>query len=690
MDKTETLSFRCILLWLLILGLLAGLYLPSLDFDLFADDFGFYGHKELGSALVDYFLKGGRPSISPGGSTYFRPLSDYVWALKFALFGTGLDYYHAVAVLVHLINTVLVSVLARKLLGLNRVWSLCASLLFAVFWFNFEAVAWLAANDTAICTAFLLSAVLFSFRYVRQGGIGALFALSLSMLLAIASKEFALIMPFVVGLIWFLPFERPAKGARRRILIALAISSALVAGYMMLRHALAFRTEIPQSTFGFLLKTGHGLATLLWCPVGYGFIGVLSAMFILLSLFWIKTRVLALIVLAMLSPGFLQGPQMRYGYPASAAFALMLGVVLKAFGERPRPKIASALIGLLVALAGGTLYAFVKQDGPSPVFVLGGLALALALLLLGWRKGRLQASSVVGFVLVALIAAGHFGLAMDFPFPCKSGGKESRLAESIVAQLPPGNTPLTIVGTKSEFNVEGEAIGIGYARGIATIVTGRELRFDLAEDVLQKIAESPDTRLDNIVVIGQTDGQITRRDDVKTLFGARQASYLMPSPDMLSFAFNGPPDQSGARFAACDVDHKAVGRLEMIDNPLDTVAYDLISVGYLHPNQLPSQFAWLEWYGCGNESPLGRVVKKIEAGQATFLLRRQLDWLTARKVTRITTGFVDGDAIPFLGAMCIRKQPLVRKLRPESGLPTLKPAVDLQSLKRSGAVPNDN
>jgi len=296
----------------------------------------------------------------------------------------------------------------------------------------------------------------------------------------------------------------------------------------------------------------------------------------------------------------------------------------------------------------------------------------------------------MGFMLVALITAGHFGLAMGFPWECKAGGKQRRLARSIVAQLPDGNAPLTIVGTKSEFDVEGELVGINSARSFATLISGRELRFPLIEDVLQKIAECPDTRLDDLVVIGQADGQITRRDDVEALIRARQASYLTPQTETLSFAFNSPRDDRGTMFAACDIGQKTVGCLETRDSPLDTIAYDLVSVGFVRPNQLPSRNAWLEWYGQGNQQPLGRIEKKIEGGQATFMLRSRLDWLAAQKVIRITTGLVDGNAIPFLGAICIRKQPFVRKLQPEAGLPLLRPAVNLQSLKRSGAVSNDN
>jgi hypothetical protein len=366
----------------------------------------------------------------------------------------------------------------------------------------------------------------------------------------------------------------------------------------------------------------------------------------------------------------------------------MLTIVSKTFEEKPRPKIALPLIGLLVALAGGTFYAFVKQDGPSPAFVLGGLALALVLLLHGWRRGRLRASSVVGFMLVALSAAGHFGLAMDFPWVCRLGGKARCLAKSIVAQLPDGNAPLTIVATKPEFDQEGELVSIRHARPFALLLSGRELDFTLIEDVLQRIAEAPDTELSGHVVIGQIDGQISRRDDVEALLRARQASYLMPRPDTLSFAFNGPRDELGARFVACDIDRRTAGCLDTEDTPLDTVAYDLISVMFTQPTCLPSQYAWLEWYQERNGSPDGRAVKKIEGGQASFKLRQRLDWLSAKEVVLITTGLVDEDALPYLAAMRIRREPVVRNQGPGPPLP--KPVIDLQSLKRSGAIPNDN
>ncbi|HUT03590.1 MAG TPA: glycosyltransferase family 39 protein [bacterium] len=664
MGKTKALRFRHVWLWFLILGLLAVLYLPSLKFDFFGDDFVFYGYgdKELGDTLINSFFRGERPGLEPKVSRFFRPFADYVWALKFALFGTRIDYYHAVAVLIHLINTVLVFVFARRVLGLDRVWSQCASLLFAVFWFNFEAVAWLSANNATICTAFLLSAILFSVRYVRQGGVGALLALSLSMVLAIASKEFALVMPLVVGLIWFLPFERPVEGAKRRILIAVAISVALVAGYVVLRSALAFKTNIPQTTPSFLLRTVHGLLTILWCPVEYRFFGALGAIFVLLCVLQARTRILALLVLVLLSPAFLQGSANRHDYPASVAFALVLVLVLKTFEERPRSSITLLQIGLLVALACGTFYAFVMQGGQSVPFVLGGLVLALVLLLYGWRRGRLGGSSVAVFMLVALIAAGNLGLAMDFPWPFRLGGKARSLASTIIDQLPEGTEPLTIVATKLELVKDGEPIFIDHVRAFAVLLSGRELRFAPIDEMLDNIAECPDTRLDeHVIVIGQTDEKISSRDDIRALLKLRQASYRMPPPDMLSFAFNGTLDQSGARFAACDVDHKAVGCLEMRDNPVDTIAYDLISVGFLNPNQLPAQLAWLEWYQRGSQRPVGRAVREIEAGQAAFMLRRQIDWLTAREVTRITTGLVGEDGIPFLGAISIRKQPGKRR-----------------------------
>ncbi|MBN1592809.1 MAG: hypothetical protein JW941_06120 [Candidatus Coatesbacteria bacterium] len=263
--------------------------------------------------------------------------------------------------------------------------------------------------------AFYLSAVLFSVRYIRRGGIGSLLALSLSVLLALASKEFAMTMPIFIGLVLFLPFERPEEGTRGRILTALSISVALTVGYIVLRRALAFRTEFPQNTLSLLLKSAHGIFTILWSPLGYGLIGVLSALFVISCLFWARTRILALLVLLLLGPVFIQVPEMRNCYPASVPLSLMIATALRAFCERPRPKVAWYQAGLLIVLTCGILIAFVSQNGPSLPFVLGGLSLALILLAYGWRKGRIQASCLPSFALAAFIAASHFGLRWTFP-----------------------------------------------------------------------------------------------------------------------------------------------------------------------------------------------------------------------------------------------------------------------------------
>ncbi|MCD6327667.1 hypothetical protein J7M28_08950, partial [bacterium] len=286
---------------------------------------------------------------------------------------------------------------------------------------------------------------------------------------------------------------------------------------------------------------------------------------------------------------------------------------------------------------------------------------ALVLLLYAWRKGRLRASSVPSFMLVALIAASHFGLAMDFPWECKSGRRAMGPGGSLTSGLPDQTAPLEVLVTKPELLNEGAPVIAERVRALLKLPSGREIRFVLVEDMLEKIAESPNITLGDLVVIGQADGEITRRDDVEDLLKTKRNSYLIPRPDILSFAFNGPRGESGARFVTCAIDQKAVGGLETEDAPLDTAVYDLISVGFKQPNQLPSGSAWLEWYREGSQSPAGRAVKEIQAGQATFMLRHQLDWLAAGKVTRITTGLVDADAIPFLGAMCIRRQPSMRK-----------------------------
>ena len=693
MDDTTGFGFHNLWLWLLILALLATLYLPSLKFDLSCDDFCLYGRRDLGRAFVDYLLKGQRPGLTPDEYTHFRPLSVYLWGVNFALFGPRIGYYHAEAALICLLNMVLVFFVARKALRLDRTWSQCASLMFAVFWANFEAVGRLSANNTIICMTFMLSAVLFSVAYVRRGGISSLVGLTVSIVLAIASKEFALVMPFVLVLIWYLPFDRPLERAKKRSITAVIISAVLVACYWAVRSSLGFRGAIQQDSFTAPLRSGIELLAMLWCPKEHLFFGVLSAVFILLSLFERRTRVLALMLLALLSPALIRASEPRHEYPASVAFALLLALVLKGLEKRPYSKTTLFQAGLLAIMASGALHAFLMQKGPSIPIVMGALAAAIIILACARIRGSLAAPSFAPLILLSVIVAGNLGLAMDFPWQFTLGGKARSSATELIEQLPKGDepdAPLTIAVTNSVFIKDGRRIPVGYVRIFAVLLTGRDIDFIFIEDVLEKIASAPDTDISDLVVIGQLDGKIRRLTEVEGLLRLRQASYLELPPNILSFAFNAAPDESDRRFVACEVDGETVGCLDMRDEPLSSVSYDLVSVGFVRPNDLPTQTAWLEWYQPGSQSPAGRALKEINAGQATFLLRRDLHWLAAGRIGKITTGFVGEDAVDFLGAICIRAQPATRLKAPlESDRPRLRRALNKEALKRSGAIPGD-
>jgi hypothetical protein len=133
------------------------------------------------------------PVLHAGGGNY-APIHLLLTTLERQLFGDQVAAYHAVNVLVHALNAVL---LASVLLacGLGSAAALLGGLLFAVHPANVEAVAWIFQLKTNVALALSLGALLLLPR--RPGLATALFALGL---LTKASALFAL--PMAAALAW--------------------------------------------------------------------------------------------------------------------------------------------------------------------------------------------------------------------------------------------------------------------------------------------------------------------------------------------------------------------------------------------------------------------------------------------------------------------------------------------------------
>ena len=194
--ERRDLAWPTPVLWSAIL--LAALlpYLQTLKVGFLSDDFGLAAAVRQAAGPLDAMG-------SDAFRSFYRPLSLLLWWLGDHLWHGAPLGYHAVALLLHGLNALLVYALGRRLIG-SAYAGLMAALLFAVHPLHVEPVTWLAAGSDLLCATFSLLSLLAleaSLGAVSRRAKAALMAAALAaFLLALLSKEGALALPGVVAL----------------------------------------------------------------------------------------------------------------------------------------------------------------------------------------------------------------------------------------------------------------------------------------------------------------------------------------------------------------------------------------------------------------------------------------------------------------------------------------------------------
>ena len=143
----------------------------------------------------------------------WHPLTWIAHMADCQFFGLNPTGHHAVSVLLHAINAVLLFLLLNKATGFR--WrSLCVAGLFALHPLNVETVAWISERKSLLSMLFSLIAVAYYGWYVRtpeparaqkwRRYLAAVFFFALALL----SKPMAVTLPFVLLILDYWPFER--------------------------------------------------------------------------------------------------------------------------------------------------------------------------------------------------------------------------------------------------------------------------------------------------------------------------------------------------------------------------------------------------------------------------------------------------------------------------------------------------
>ncbi len=184
------------LLILPILGLIIGLYYQILEFDFlinFDDDLIILNSpefRELSWENIKFVFTNFREGL-------YHPITSLSWMLEIHFFGLDSHVMHHTNLILHLINTILIFVLGKKISGRIDV-GLITALLFGLHPMHVENVAWVSSRKDLMVTLFFLSSMV-SYSAFLNSKKRAQYALTfIFALLAMLSKASAVVLPLIL------------------------------------------------------------------------------------------------------------------------------------------------------------------------------------------------------------------------------------------------------------------------------------------------------------------------------------------------------------------------------------------------------------------------------------------------------------------------------------------------------------
>ena len=336
-----------------------------------SDDFVLLKHaRSVLDALRPLFTAG-------GGDGFFRPIGYVSLAFTSAWAGVSPVLWHATALGLHIINTVLVYLLAVRL-GRSRMAAIFAAILFAIHGTRPEAVVWIAGRFDLLSTFFVLCGLLFFMRSQNElPAMGSVygFASLACMILAILTKESAYVFPFLLVLL--LVSRRCWSRARLATLIPFYVVAATLFAYRWVLFGRIggyrdIQTGAPQALTLGVVHTLKALAlrtwAILWFPINWSrepdkVLAVLAVAYIL-SLAWLAAvrtdraeflYALAFVLISVLPPLHLLliGPDLgksRLLYLPSVGFCLMLSLAIDSLRGRVRYLIPGLILSFHFAV----------------------------------------------------------------------------------------------------------------------------------------------------------------------------------------------------------------------------------------------------------------------------------------------------------------------------------------------------
>lgn len=301
----------------------------------------------------------------PSRSTWFRPLPEALWRMNYVTGGLDPFAYRLTNLLLHVLNALLVSAIARLAYGSLPVWT-AAGLAFAAFPRATGAVSWICGRYDVLAVTFVLLTVFVGIRTGAATRARAwLLPIALTTLGALMSKEVAYILPALCAALAWRPLAAPSGLGAPLLRWRVAMTTAAIVATMLAIRVAVFggmggygvHNQVSAMT---PLRPLQLLPAFLPAPdvivpaTGFAWLGLAALLLALLAWrapLWLAWMLLAVVPFANLVdfrvPFFEYD---RFFYLASVGWALALAAACRPEPGRPwRRVVALACVAGIVA-----------------------------------------------------------------------------------------------------------------------------------------------------------------------------------------------------------------------------------------------------------------------------------------------------------------------------------------------------
>ena len=180
------------------------------------------------------------------GIHYYRPITLLSIITDLLIGGQSFFIYHFTNVILHLLTSILIFVILRKLDIPNFI-SFLTTLLFALNPIQINAVGWIAGRGDLLAGFFSAAALLIFINFINNNKTYLLILVSFLLVMAILSKETALLLPFLFGGFYFI--EKKNYTLNKDAAGILIMIAAVLGFYYLLRGLILSGVYIDKFSF---------------------------------------------------------------------------------------------------------------------------------------------------------------------------------------------------------------------------------------------------------------------------------------------------------------------------------------------------------------------------------------------------------------------------------------------------------